>query len=186
MSGKIFWATEKSSGAISITFVAATQKITRGSGSFITNGFVAGDVILTDATLNPGPFTIVSVAALEIVCVSGIVDEGPVTKTVRNGNAVIAGSGHRSKGDKHTFLVWFSAIGTVTALSFMPQGRNGAADVWVDLLGSNRNFSGGELSAKAAYEIILSKLMDEIRIKIVTLTHNGITTIHAEHKNLAN
>jgi len=68
-------------GAIALTFVASTKKITRGSGSFVTDGFTSGTIITTNATLNPGPFTAVTVAALEIVVTETVVDEGPVTKT---------------------------------------------------------------------------------------------------------
>lgn len=68
-------------GAISLTFVAATKKITRDSGSFVTDGFTTGSIITTDATLNPGPFTAVAVEALEIEVSETVVDEGPVTKT---------------------------------------------------------------------------------------------------------
>jgi len=68
-------------GVIALTFVAATQKMTRGSGSFVTDGFTEGSVLTTDAALNPGPFTITAVAALEVTVSSGIVNEGPVDKT---------------------------------------------------------------------------------------------------------
>jgi hypothetical protein len=81
-------------GAISITFVAATKKITRGSGSFVTDGFVTGNKITTDAALNPGPFTIVSVSALEIVVNETVVDEGPVTKTVTSDDELSTGNGY--------------------------------------------------------------------------------------------
>lgn len=67
-------------GALAMTFVAATKKITRGSGSFVTDGFTEGTIITTTATLNPGPFTVVTVAALEIVVTETLVNEGPVSK----------------------------------------------------------------------------------------------------------
>lgn len=69
------------SGAISITFSTA-KTITRTSGSFLTNGFVIGNKITTDATLNPGPFTITDVTQYVITVSEAIVDEGPVTKVV--------------------------------------------------------------------------------------------------------
>ena len=65
-------------GAIALTFVNATHKITRGSGSFVSDGFTEGTIITTDATLNPGPFTTVTVAALEIVVTETVATEGPV------------------------------------------------------------------------------------------------------------
>jgi hypothetical protein len=70
-------------GAVSLTFVAATKKITRGSGSFVTDGFTPGLSIITNATNNPGPFTLLSVAPLEMVVSNddNVVNEGPVTCT---------------------------------------------------------------------------------------------------------
>lgn len=70
------------SGAISITFAGAGKTITRGSGSFLTDGFVIGNKISTDAASNPGPFTITLVTDLVITVSETVVNEGPVTKTV--------------------------------------------------------------------------------------------------------
>jgi hypothetical protein len=70
-------------GAVSLTFGAATKEITRGSGSFVTDGFTQGLSISTNATDNPGPFTLASVAALQMVVSDddNLVNEGPVTCT---------------------------------------------------------------------------------------------------------
>lgn len=95
------------SGAILISFVAGTQKITRGSGSFITDGFVIGNRITTDAALNPGPFTISNVAALEITCASGIVDEAGVTKTVTSNDELATANGYT----RDTFTLAGKAVG---------------------------------------------------------------------------
>jgi hypothetical protein len=72
------------SGAISITFAETGKTITRGTGSFVTDGFAVGDVITTDAALNPGPFTVtvVNPNGLVLTVAETVVDEGPVTKTV--------------------------------------------------------------------------------------------------------
>jgi len=82
------------SGAISLTFVAATKKITRTTGSFVTDGFVVGNKITTDATLNPGPFTITNVVALEITVSESVADEGPVSKTVTSDDELTTGNGY--------------------------------------------------------------------------------------------
>lgn len=89
------------SGVVSITFEADDQTITRITGSFITDGFVAGNQITTSATLNPGPFIISTVLALVITCVpaSGIVDEGPVSKTITADDELATGNGY-SQGIK--------------------------------------------------------------------------------------
>jgi len=69
------------SGAISITFAVA-KTIKRISGSFITDGFIIGNKITTDASLNPGPFTIADVTQYVITVSEAVQDEGPVTKVV--------------------------------------------------------------------------------------------------------
>ena len=81
------------SGAISITFAVA-KTITRGSGSFITDGFVIGNKITTDATLNPGPFTITSVTQYVITVSEVVVDEGPVTKVVTSDDEIATNYGY--------------------------------------------------------------------------------------------
>lgn len=70
------------SGVAGLTFAAATKTITRAVGSFLTDGFIVGQTITTDAALNPGPFTITNVEALVITVSEAVVDEGPVNKTV--------------------------------------------------------------------------------------------------------
>jgi len=82
------------SGAISITFAAGGQTITRGTGSFITDGFVIGNKITTDAVLNPGPFTTTNVTQYVITVSGGVVDEGPVTKVVTSDDELITGYGY--------------------------------------------------------------------------------------------
>lgn len=63
-------------GVTTLNFVATTKKITRAAGSFITDGFVSGNkVTCAGSASNAGPFTIVSVADLEIVVSETVVDE---------------------------------------------------------------------------------------------------------------
>ena len=81
------------SGAISITFAVA-KTITRGSGSFITDGFIIGNKITTDATLNPGPFTITNVTQYVITVSEVVVDEGPVTKVVTSDDEIATNYGY--------------------------------------------------------------------------------------------
>jgi len=69
-------------GAIEITFEAATKKIIRSSGSFVTDGFTEGTIVTTNSSNNPGPFTVTSVSALELVVSETVVDEGPATFTI--------------------------------------------------------------------------------------------------------
>jgi len=65
-------------GTFTPSFFAATSKITRGSGSFLTDGFVVNNEFeITNTASNPGPFTIASISAdgLEIVVNESVVDE---------------------------------------------------------------------------------------------------------------
>jgi len=78
-------------GAINLTFIAATSKITRSSGSFITDGFVVGNLCTTDSSNNHGPFTITYVSALEIVVAEALVDEGPTSYTLTSDDSLFAG-----------------------------------------------------------------------------------------------
>ena len=82
------------SGSISITFTASDKRITRSSGSFVTDGFVVGNKITTTATLNPGPFTIAAISALYIEVSETVVDEGPVTKVVSADDELTTGYGY--------------------------------------------------------------------------------------------
>lgn len=82
------------SGAISITFDDGGKTITRTSGDFTADGFVVGNQITTDASLNPGPFTIATVTTLVITVNETVADEGPVTKTVTSNDELATGGGY--------------------------------------------------------------------------------------------
>lgn len=74
---------DTSSTSANHTFTAATQTIARASGSFITDGFVAGDSIVVAGTVsNNGTYRVKSVSALSMVMESGISDESSVASTV--------------------------------------------------------------------------------------------------------
>jgi len=81
------------SGAISITFAVA-KTITRITGSFITDGFVIGNKITTDATSNPGPFTITNVTQYIITVSETVANEGPVTKVVTSDDEIPTAYGY--------------------------------------------------------------------------------------------
>lgn len=63
---------EVSYAAATIAFVSGTPaSITDGASQFVVEGFKAGMVIKTDSTVNPGPYTIASVAAGTITLATG-------------------------------------------------------------------------------------------------------------------
>lgn len=71
----------------SVDFAAADDTITRGSGSFVTDGFVVGQTIIisdaVDAGNNtPNKFTLSAVAALVLTCNEAITDESGDTVTI--------------------------------------------------------------------------------------------------------
>jgi len=63
------------SGSLTLTFVFGSSSISRATGSFITDGFVVGNRVGTTSAINPGPFTIVTVSALQITVAETIVNE---------------------------------------------------------------------------------------------------------------
>lgn len=81
-------------GAIVLTFATTDKSVSRGSGSFITDGFVVGNRCTSDATLNPGPFTIATVVALKITFNETVVDEASVTKTLTSNDELATNYGY--------------------------------------------------------------------------------------------
>lgn len=65
----------------SVSFAATTNKIERSSGDFTTT-FSPGMILFTSNSNNPGPFTIESVAALEIVVKEDLSTEASATTTL--------------------------------------------------------------------------------------------------------
>jgi hypothetical protein len=87
------------SGAFTPSFVAATKKITRASGSFITDGFVAGNSItIANSASNNGIKTIdpaVPVTALEMVVLETLVNEtGSGDETIVSDDELVTGGGY--------------------------------------------------------------------------------------------
>lgn len=68
-------------GSIALTWAATDKSVARGSGSFITDGFVVGNQCTSDDTSNPGPLTIASVSALKIIFNEAVVNSS-ATKTL--------------------------------------------------------------------------------------------------------
>jgi len=63
------------SAAATMIFSAGSKTITRPTGNFVTEGFVVGNRITTSTALNPGPFTITAVTALELTVSETVVNE---------------------------------------------------------------------------------------------------------------
>lgn len=86
-------------GAFTPTFIAATKKITRTTGSFLDDGFVAGNSFtVANAASNNGVKTIdpaVPVTALEIVTLEALVDEvGSGDETLTANDELATGNGY--------------------------------------------------------------------------------------------
>lgn len=91
----------------------------------------------------------------------------------------------KSGAAQHGVLVSFTNTGgSVTALSFVLEGRI-AGGAWVQLH-TIHDFSAGELTAKAAYEFIANKPVDDVRVNITTLTETGTTKVYADYKSEKN
>lgn len=68
-------------GSIALVWAATDKSVSRGSGSFITDGFVVGNQCTSDDTSNAGPLTIASVSALKIIFNEAVVNSS-ATKTL--------------------------------------------------------------------------------------------------------
>jgi hypothetical protein len=59
-----------------LSFVSATKKINRSSGSFITDGFVSGDqIVVTGSASNNGRYDVTNVTATDLTVTQTLVDE---------------------------------------------------------------------------------------------------------------
>jgi hypothetical protein len=96
-------------GAFTPTFVAATSKITRGSGSFITDGFVAGNQFaIANSASNNGTLTISTVSALEVVVNEAVVNE------VGDGDETMTADDELATGNGYTQDTKLTGIMTIT------------------------------------------------------------------------
>jgi hypothetical protein len=105
-------------------------------------------------------------------------------------SAAVAGPVLKSGAMNHGILVSFTVVGgTVTVLTFNLQGRI-AAGPWVNLVCVDANtlntFSGGELTALAAYRFFKEQPVDDIRVNVVTLTNTGTAAVVADYKSEKN
>lgn len=84
------------SGGRTLTFAQAGRTITASSGSFITDGFLAGaNVVVTGTTSNNGTFMILSLTATVITLTTNhtnLVNEGPISTGALNGQVPDNGS----------------------------------------------------------------------------------------------
>lgn len=98
--------THKMTGAPSITFAATGHTITRATGSFVTDGFLVGQIVSVSGSVgNTGTIgALTAVSATVLTFASGVVDEGPDATGVvisASESLVFAASGHtatRSSG----------------------------------------------------------------------------------------
>jgi hypothetical protein len=162
-----FWGTV-SSGAISLTFVEP-NRITRASGSFITDGFEIGNTITTDSaiTANKGPFTVTNVTALEItVSQTVVVNEGPVTKTVTKtgGQPINVNEGYAGNNlFSHLIIHDYTSTG------------RGAINVYENATIRNCIFYNGD-------KAIRSYSNDNLTLTIENCTVYNMTDINVDHQ----
>lgn len=77
------YQTVRQVGGADVTWAAAGKTLTRASGSWIDDGFVAGMSVFSSSTTNPGPYTIASLTATVITVTEAIGgDEGPAAQTI--------------------------------------------------------------------------------------------------------
>lgn len=80
-------------GTIDMDYAAATKTITRGSGSFLTDGFGVGDtIVVSDSTSNDGTYTVTVATALVLTVSQALVDETVGTSTITLNPTLAAGT----------------------------------------------------------------------------------------------
>ena len=84
---------QTNTGAIALVWAALDKSVSRGSGSFITDGFVVGNQCTSNDASNPGPFTIASVTALKITFNEAVVNSS-ATKTLTSNDELATGNGY--------------------------------------------------------------------------------------------
>ncbi len=138
-----------SSGLISISFDGPTKKITRTTGSFLTDGFVIGNIINTDSGANPGPFTIANVTALEITVSEPVTTQAASSRNVYlDLNSVIKESPPASLDD-----LFISTTPSSENLHIKSSGHD-ALDNGQDLSGSfTDDIDGGSRPQGAGWDI---------------------------------
>lgn len=86
-----------------VTFATAGDTITRSAGSFIADGFRAGDIVISGAVAsggaNNGTKTVTTVAATVLTCSTNLTDEGPLA----------AGSVHITQAAE-SIPTWLTAV----------------------------------------------------------------------------
>jgi len=138
-----------SSGLISISFDGPTKTITRSTGSFLTDGFIIGNIINTDSGSNPGPFTITNVTAL-VITVSEAVTTVPAT--LRNVYLDVA-SVIRQSPPASLDDLFISISSGLENLHIKPGGHN-ALDNGQDLSGSfTDDIDGGSRPQGSGWDI---------------------------------
>ena len=95
---------QTNTGAIALTWAATDRSVSRGSGSFITDGFVFENLCTSDDTNNPGPLTIATVTALKITFVETVVNSSD-TKTLTSNDELAGGHGYTAGGQAITLTV---------------------------------------------------------------------------------
>lgn len=164
------------SGALSLVFDAGDRTITRSTGSFITDGFIATNRIVTSSAVNPGPFIISSVSQYVITVDEALYDESiscSVTSKdeldtnygyTRGGQAVTVNAPTEDTTDNRgeatiNDLVWTAASGTIgpTAGCIMWDDTEASDSIigYFDFL-SNRYVPSGSTITIDAIEIRLT------------------------------
>ena len=93
-------------GALNLDTTTGTNTITRGSGSFVTDGFVVGNkVTLANSATQDGVYTLATVSALEVTTVEALATEaGSGNETLTAEDELATGSGY-TKDTKLTGVI---------------------------------------------------------------------------------
>jgi hypothetical protein len=139
-------------GTIGLDYDAATNTITRASGSFVTDGFVTGRTItVTKSTRNDGTYTLTNVAALVLTVSESLVDETAgtslATQDATSTKGVLVFS-HREGDEVYYLMDDATVIGSLTDdVTNCPAGAH-ALTIHLDRLwlANKPSVSGGQYS----------------------------------------
>lgn len=72
----------KAPKTVAVSFDSATKKMSRATGSWITDGIKVGDTLFTTDASNPGPLTVSAVVALDVTFAEAVVTVASANKTI--------------------------------------------------------------------------------------------------------
>lgn len=177
------------SGGRTLTFSGAAHTVTASSGSFVTDGFVAGGLLTVAGTSsNDGVYTISIVTALVITVSAGMAADGPLSATATldgtSNKAFVFGSEAQNGRFGHYMEASFSGTdGSLTLLWDTGPGLPTGFTAW----GSGGLWLDAKLDARAwgSLEILLTlSVLDPADGTTLVSATRAVTAVDADYARL--